>query len=509
VVTGFEKGLSIEGAPVVDNINGDTMVFANNILTNFAKPSWSSNNTNTQINSGGATAAWYQSWWSVDGNDSTQTLEQVNWVNIFTALGTTPDARLSSGSVAATGATFTNPFFYSVVSEPTVATTTYTYCQGANASQLTALASQGNMLSWHDAATGGITLSGTPTPNTSVPGVYYYYVSQKNSSGEESPRIPIIVTVNPLPVAPTISASGSTSFCTGGNVVLTSSVATGNTWSTNENTQAITVTTSGSYIVTVTDNNNCSEKSNTINVNVSSSPAPTISSTSTKACSGDTVTLTSSFADSYTWSNGANTQSIKVTTSGKYSVNTTNADACKGVGSSDEIEITFGKTPVAQGSFSTSGNVVTFTNTSSDATSYSWDFGDFTNSSATAPVHAYAVNGNYTAILTALNGTCKDTAQFSISITLSVEELMGISNLVVYPNPATDEVFVSFDNQNGKAISIELVDQLGRIVYTKSETQMIGFNTLGLKLSDVSEGLYSVLLHAGDNTIAKRVIIRK
>jgi hypothetical protein len=86
---------------------------------------------------------------------------------------------------------------------------------------------------------------------------------------------------------------------------------------------------------------------------------------------------------------------------------------------------------------------------------------------------------------------------------------MGISNLVVYPNPATDEVFVSFDNQNGKAISIELVDQLGRIVYTKSETQMIGFNTLGLNLSDVSEGLYSVLLHAGDNTIAKRVIIRK
>jgi hypothetical protein len=81
LVTGWEKGLSIEGAPVVANVNGDTMVFVNNVLTNFAQPTWSSNNTNTVLNSGGATAAWYNSWWGIDGNDSTQTLAQVNWVN--------------------------------------------------------------------------------------------------------------------------------------------------------------------------------------------------------------------------------------------------------------------------------------------------------------------------------------------------------------------------------------------------------------------------------------------
>jgi hypothetical protein len=297
LVTGWEKGLSIEGAPVVANLNGDTMVFVNNILTNFATPAWSINNTNTVLNSGGATTPWYQSWWSADGNDTTATLKQVNWVNIFTPLGTAPDARLAAGSVAATGATFTNPKFFSVAA-PSVSLNSYTYCQGVTATQLSATASTGNILSWYDVATGGTALSGSPTPSTAAPGVYTYYVSQKNANGDESPRVAITVTVNALPSVPTITANGATSFCTGGSVELTSSSATGNTWSTSATTQSITVTSSGSYTVTVKDNNNCSSTSIAKIVNVSNSPTPTVTATATEACSGDTIKITSLAADS-------------------------------------------------------------------------------------------------------------------------------------------------------------------------------------------------------------------
>jgi hypothetical protein len=508
LVTGWEKGLSIEGAPVVANLNGDTMVFVNNILTNFATPTWSINNTNAVLNSGGATTPWYQSWWSVDGNDSTKTLADVNWVNIFTPLGTAPDCRLSAGSVAASGATFSNQVFFSV-STPTVAMNSYTYCQGATTTPLSATASAGNSLSWYNVATGGTALSGTPSPSTSAPGVYTYYVSQKNANGDESQRVAITITVNTLPATPTITASGATSFCTGGSVELTSSAATGNAWSTNATTQAITVNASGSYSVTVTDNNGCSASSTATTVNVSNAPAPTVTASATQACSGEVVTLTSSTADSYTWSNGATTQSIQVTATGDYSVVTTNADACAGVGTSNSVNVNFTNTPTAAGSFTVNGNVVTFANTSTGASSYSWDFGDFTNSSASAPVHAYAVNGDYQVVLTAINGNCSDTSIFNVSIALSVEELMGIVNVVVYPNPTSDEVFVSFDNQNGNAMQVELVDQLGRVVYSENEIQQIGFNKIGLNLSQVSDGMYSVLLHSGNNTIAKRIIVRK
>ena len=507
LVTGWEKGLSIEGAPVVANLNGDTMVFVNNILTNFATPSWSTGNTNTVLNSGGATTAWYQSWWSVDGNDSTKTLAEVNWVNIFTPLGTTPDARLASGSVAATGATFSNPIFFSVAA-PTAAITSVSYCQNETASTLTANATSGNTLKWYNVATGGSALPAAPTPNTSAPGTYTYYVSQANASNDESPRIAINVIVNALPSTPVISANGSTSFCTGGSVELSSSAATGNSWSTNATTQTITATTSGTYTVTVTDNNGCSASSVATTVNVSNAPAPTVSSSATQACSGETVTLTSSTADSYSWSTGETTQTIQVTATGTVTVTTTNADACAGVGASAPVTVTFTQTPSAQGAFTTNGNIVTFTNTSTGATAYSWDFGDFTNSSAAAPVHAFASNGSYSVVLTAINGNCTDTTVLTVAITVSVEELIGLGNINVYPNPASESITVSFDNQLGNSIEISLIDALGRSVVSES-IQSLGLNELALNLSSISNGMYTLQLTSNNNIVTRKVIVRK
>lgn len=717
IATGFERGLYVEGTASVNNLNGDTLVFANNILTNFATPTWSSNNTNTQVLAP-ATTAWYQSWWGTDNNDSTSTLAQVNWVNIFTAMGTTPDARLGNGSVAASGANFTDSKFFSVAA-PTVTTTSFTYCQGATATQLSATASTGNTLVWNTVPTGGTSSTTAPTPSTSTAGTFTYYVSQKNVGGDESPRVAITVIVNAAPTTPTISANGpltfcegsgvtlsaptaasylwsngsvaqsiivttagsytvtvtnanncsatSTSttvsvqpnatpffsqvspicsganlsalptsslnnltgtwspaldntqtttytftpdagqcatnttltitvnanpvavinytgalnFCQGGSVDLTSSSTTGNSWSNAASTQTITVNSSGTYTVTVTNSNGCSDISDPVTINVTNAPAPSISASSlqactgetitltstaadsylwsngettqsvtvnatgtftvtttntdacngvgtsnpitvtfntvtptitasaTQACSGEVVTLTSTTADSYVWSNGATTQSIQVTTSGTYSVVTTNADACAGVGTSNTVNVNFTTTPTAAGSFTTNGNIVTFSNTSTGASTYSWDFGDFTNSSASAPVHAYAVNGDYQVVLTAINGNCSDTVVFNVSITVSVEELMGIANVVVYPNPTSDELFVSFDNQTGNDMQIELVDQLGRVIYSENEIQQIGFNKIGLNLSHVSDGIYSVLIHSGNNTITKRIIVRK
>ena len=95
-------------------------------------------------------------------------------------------------------------------------------------------------------------------------------------------------------------------------------------WSNNATTQAITVTTSGSYTVTVTDNNSCTASSTATTVNVSNAPAPTINASATIACNGDTVVLTASTSDSYAWSTGETTSAISVTETGEYIVSTTN-----------------------------------------------------------------------------------------------------------------------------------------------------------------------------------------
>jgi hypothetical protein len=511
LITGWEKGLSIEGAPVVANLNGDTMVFVNNILTNFATPSWSIGNTNTVLNSGGATTGWYQSWWSADGNDSTQTLAQVNWVNLFPPFGTTPDARLAAGSVAGSGANFMNAKFYSVAA-PTTSTASYTYCAGATASALTANASLGNSLRWYTQATGGTYTTTAPTPSTTTAGSFTYYVSQANVNNDESQRIAITVTINALPATPTITASGATTFCTGGSVDLTSSAATGNvwTWATGfAATPTITVTSSGTYIVTVTDINGCSASSAATTVNVSNAPAPTINATATQACDGDIVTITASTSDSYLWSTGATTQSIDLTaTATNVNVVTTNANACNGVGASAPITVTFNATPTAAGTMILAGNVATFTNTSTGATSYSWDFGDFTNSSATAPAHAYAVNGTYTVVLTAINGNCTDTTVFIVDVTVGLNELASSSNLTIFPNPANETVNVSFEQNTNDLIQIELIDATGRVI-AQNQSIEIGTNNVSFDVTNLSSGFYTVRLTNANGTENQKLMIQK
>lgn len=510
LTTGWEKGLSIEGTAVVNNVNGDTLVFSNNNTVNYA------NNTNTIYNagtSGGAasTSAFYTSFWGADGNDSTQTLTQINWVNLFTALGTAPDARLGAGSVVGSGANFMHSKFYSVAA-PTTSAASYTYCSGATASALTANAALGNTLRWYTQATGGTYSTTAPTPSTSTAGTFTYYVSQANVNNDESQRIAITITINALPAAPTITANGATTFCTGGSVDLTSSAATGNVWSSATGfatTQTISVTTSGTYTVTVTDVNGCAATSAATTINVSNAPVPTINATSTEACEGDVVTITASASDSYLWSTGATTQSIDVTaTTTNVNVITTNSNACNGVGASAPISVTFNASPTAAGTMTLSGNVATFTNTSTSAASYSWDFGDFTNSSATAPAHAYAVNGTYTVVLTAINANCTDTISFIVDVTVGLNELASSSNLTIFPNPANETVKVAFEQNTNDLIQIELIDATGRVI-TQVNSLEIGTNKVSFDVANLSSGFYTVRLTNANGSENQKLMIQK
>ncbi len=123
-------------------------------------------------------------------------------------------------------------------------------------------------------ASGGISYawsSGDNTAATTVtPAVTTTYTVTVTDAAMCVGTATVTITVDPLP-APTITAGGPTTFCAGGSVLLTSSSATGNVWSTGATTQSITATTGGSYTVAVTsqrlyrhfNRNGCYGKSDT------------------------------------------------------------------------------------------------------------------------------------------------------------------------------------------------------------------------------------------------------
>jgi YD repeat-containing protein len=89
---------------------------------------------------------------------------------------------------------------------------------------------------------------------------------------------------------------------------------------------------------------------------------------------------------------------------GTYTVTVTTATGCT---QSATLVVASGTgVPIPGFTFSISGNTATFTNTSSNATTYAWTFGNGATSSATNPTQTYATSGTYNVCLTASNTAC-------------------------------------------------------------------------------------------------------
>jgi hypothetical protein len=285
-----------------------------------------------------------------------------------------------------------------------------TFCSGATV-LLTSSATTGN--AWSNGAT---TQSITVNQSGS-------YTVTSSSGSCSSTSTPTVVTVNPLPSAPTISANGPTTFCSGGTVLLTSSATTGNAWSNGATTQSITVNQSGSYTVTASSGS-CSTTSTPTVVTVNALPStPTISANGpTTFCSGGTVVLTSSVASGNTWSNGATTQSITVNQSGSYTV-TASSGSCSTT--STPTVVTVNPLPIVTCSPNQticSGGSITLNGFG--ASTYIWNNG-VVNNTPFNPINTQTYNVTGTDV----NG-CTGTASATITVNPTPNVVIVSSNLL-------------------------------------------------------------------------------
>ena len=130
---------------------------------------------------------------------------------------------------------------------------------------------------------------------------------------------------NGIPIPAVITASGAVTFCQGGSVTLTGNID--GVWNTGETTASITVTMSGDYFVTNTDE--CGVvTSNHIIVTVNPLPNCAITG-SGSICAGQSTELcVAAGFTNYIWSTGATTNCITVSAANTYSVTITDANGC-------------------------------------------------------------------------------------------------------------------------------------------------------------------------------------
>jgi len=223
------------------------------------------------------------------------------------------------------------------------------------------------------------------------------------------------VTLDPLP-ALSVAGGSVQSFCSGGSITLNATVsdATSFNWNGTSPATSFTVSTAGTYVATAS--NNCGSVTATVTVNEIPAPSAQISPNgSTTLCNGQSLTLTASGGDTYSWNNGSTGASITVTAAGTYQV--ISGNSC---GSDTAfITVNFGG---PDASFSYSGETISpaniaFNNSSSGAVSYDWSFGDGGSSADLNPNYVYQGEGNFTITLTVTDANgCTDQAQQTIQI---------------------------------------------------------------------------------------------
>lgn len=215
------------------------------------------------------------------------------------------------------------------------------FCFGGEVRLTASNVSQGDTLRWS---------TGMSDTTIRVRSTGSYSLTVTNSNGCSKTSNPIGVTVWALPVAPVLQAQGPISFCADSSLTIQASAGLTDTlrWTNGVTGPRITVNSSGSYGLTITDIHGCKDTAAPVAVTVRPlPPIPQIQSAGpTNFCSGANVVLHArniQSGNALRWSAGGTDTMLTVNSSGSYSVTTITPYGCRS--SSLPIAVTVRPTP--------------------------------------------------------------------------------------------------------------------------------------------------------------------
>lgn len=332
-------------------------------------------------------------------------------------------------------------------------------------------------------------------------------------------------TVNPLPVA-SISASGALTFCDGGSVVLTAQPDGMNyVWSSGQTTQSITVDKTATRSVVVTDAKGCKSTSETVSITEIVPPNPTITVTGPLTyCSGATPTYLSTISGySYQWKkgsasiSGATQQTYTPVSSGTYKVTITDASGCTRTTTSGKtVTINAAPTPSITASLTNICNSQTSTLTVNSVSgwTYQWLKNGSKISGATGTTYTASIAATYNCKATITATGCTATSNsvvISSNCRTEEEETESLPHLVLFPNPAGDQVTIRAHGiaEVESPAYLELRNVLGQLVMRQEVELTEGISEIEVNFGkEVIPGLYTLTVFAATATLTEQLVVR-
>ena len=348
-------------------------------------------------------------------------------------------------------------------------------------SSVTLAASGAASFSWSDGVVNNTSFIPTQTLNYTVVGT-----SAQGCTGTDN----VTVTVNALPI---VDAGTYSAICvdaadvalTGTPVggVFSGTGVTANSFNPSVGTQTI----SYSY----TDANDCSNSDQTL---ITVNPLPTVfGGEDVTICEGTAVTLAGVGAFSYLWTNGGVDGQPFTPSLGSivYTVTGTDANGCVGI---DNVTVTVVESPLA----AVDADIlygypvldIVFTNNSTGATSYGWNFdnGQVGTVATTASQNvSYETPGTYIIELIAGNGICSDIDTIQIIVMPFPDPIVIVPNVFTPNGDGANDHFV-IHTEYVEELDVVIFNRWGNVVHEIDTVTGHWDGQIGNK--DASDGVY-------------------
>ncbi len=272
----------------------------------------------------------------------------------------------------------------------------------------------------------------------------------------------------------------------------------------NQSTAEATGLTAGTYTVTVADTIGCASTA-TLTLLDPPSALITTDSSSDINCFGDNngwamITATGGVPGyTYAWSNGNNTDQISNVVANTYTVTVTDAFGCEVITpviiSEPANALSATITNNGNGSLTASGSGGTGSYT------YLWNSlaGGQTTATATG-----LTSGTYTVVVSDANG-CNTLVTLDI-IVVGQTEINHENTIVVFPNPASDNVYIDLTLNEFSDVQINILNITGQAILSK-EYVVNKNDRIELNTSSLLSGVYTIQLNIGSEQFSRKLII--
>lgn len=364
---------------------------------------------------------------------------------------------------------------------------------------------------------------GQTSPTISVTNSGTYTLTVTDATGCVSTSNPFSITVGTTPT-PIITASNNSGvICNTSTPVTLSVPAIYNTYQWSNSSTAtgtsISVNQPGTYTVTVTNASGCEGTSAPFFVTQSPTSLAITALGPTTFCEGTGefnqvgLDATSGF-DNYLWSSGSTTEDIISNVTGDYFVVAYNAcfpyvpnqPPSNGGIVSDTISVTV--VPIIYPYILNNGDTL---KAMPPAFGYQWYLNGQTIPGAINQFYVPTQTGNYTVEATSDQGCgtqISEPFQFTFKPgNIGFEEFSTISNLKVFPNPASGFILIEGNFELFSTLTITISDVIGRTVLNPFKLEGVGFIQESLSLESVQPGIYFMNFTSNENKVSYRLIV--